>query len=133
VGILAAIGIPTLLGQINRAQAAGAQIHVGSFNRAQQTYMLENDSFATSLPDLGVEIPSTTAYHTYSVENTDTNWAMLAATPNSSSVRGYMGVVYINENDVETVICVGTTGHVPSVTITQTGSQATLSGCDKQL
>jgi len=133
IGILAAVGIPTLLGQINRAQAAGAQVHVGFFNRAQQTYMLENDSFASTLQDLAIEVPSTTQYHTYSVKEAKPNWSMVAATPNNDAVRGYLGIVYVNENNVETVICQGTTGQVPSVTINQTGSQATLVGCDKQL
>jgi type IV pilus assembly protein PilA len=133
IGILAAVGLPTLLGQINRAQAAGAQVHVGSFNRAQQTYMLENDSFASELSDLGVELPLTTRYHTYTVQEVAPNWSMVAATPNNDAVRGYLGVVYVNTNDVKTVICEGTTGQLPSVTLTQSGSNVVLTGCDKRL
>lgn len=133
IGILAAVGLPTLLGQINRAQATGAQIHVGSFNRAQQTYLLENSAFANALPDLGVEIPSTTQYHSYAVQDVSHNWTTLAATPTSNAVRGYLGVVYISGNDVETIICQGTTGNVPSVTLVQNGNSVDISGCDKRL
>jgi type IV pilus assembly protein PilA len=133
IGLLAAIGLPTLLGQVNRAQAVGAQIHLGSFNRAQQAYLLANSSFASSLQALSVEVPSTTQYHTYEVQPPHPTWTMVSATPKSDAVKGYMGVVYVSGNDVETVICVGQQGSLPSVTVTQAGSNLTLSGCDDRL
>lgn len=133
IGLLAAIGLPTLLGQVNRAQAVGAQTHLGSLNRAQQAYLLANSAFAGSLQDLDVDIPSTTKYHTYTVQPPHENYAMVAATPKSDAIKGYMGVVYLSEGAVRTVICAGNRGALPSVMVTQTAGVLALSGCDKRL
>lgn len=47
LGILAAIAIPSLLGQIAKGKQAEARSVLGAINRAQQGYRLENVTFTT--------------------------------------------------------------------------------------
>lgn len=54
IGILAAIALPSMLSQANKAKQAGAQSQLGAINRAQQSYRLENITFSTALSDLGL-------------------------------------------------------------------------------
>ena len=47
IGILAAVALPSMLNQAAKARLASAQSQAGAINRAQQTYRLENPTFAT--------------------------------------------------------------------------------------
>ena len=46
IGVLAAIALPNLLGQVGKARIAEGRSGVGALNRAQQVYRTENRSFA---------------------------------------------------------------------------------------
>ena len=46
IGILSAIALPSFLNQANKARASEAKTYVGSMNRGQQAYFLENGNFA---------------------------------------------------------------------------------------
>jgi len=59
LGIFAALGLPTLLGQIAKSRQAEARAALGLINRAQQGYRYENGIFAT-LSNLAVEAVSIT-------------------------------------------------------------------------
>jgi prepilin-type N-terminal cleavage/methylation domain-containing protein len=61
IGVLAAISLPNLLGQVGRARQAEARTNLGVVNRAQQVFRLENLTFATAMTDLPVTT-STTYY-----------------------------------------------------------------------
>ena len=61
IGVLAAIALPNLLGQVARGRQAEARTNLGVVNRAQQVYRLENTTFATAMTDLPVTT-STTYY-----------------------------------------------------------------------
>jgi type IV pilus assembly protein PilA len=52
IGVLAAIALPNLLGQIAKGRQAEARNNLGAVNRAQQAYRLERATFAlvTELP-----------------------------------------------------------------------------------
>lgn len=54
LGILAAIAIPSLLGQIAKGKQAEARVALGLINRAQQGYRYEKGTFGT-LPELSLE------------------------------------------------------------------------------
>ena len=47
IGVLAAIALPNLLGQVAKGRQAEARTNLGVINRAQQVYRLENTAFAT--------------------------------------------------------------------------------------
>jgi prepilin-type N-terminal cleavage/methylation domain-containing protein len=59
IGVLAAISLPNLFGQVGRARQAEARTNLGVVNRAQQVYRLENTTFATAMTDLPVTTSST--------------------------------------------------------------------------
>ncbi|TRU33991.1 MAG: prepilin-type N-terminal cleavage/methylation domain-containing protein [Microcystis aeruginosa Ma_MB_F_20061100_S20] len=61
IGVLAAISLPNLLGQVGRARQAEARTNLGVVNRAQQVHRLENTTFATVMTDLPVT--TTTTYY----------------------------------------------------------------------
>jgi len=61
IGVLAAIALPNLLGQVAKGRQAEARTHLGVVNRVQQVYRLENTAFGT-VSQLPVQF--TTIYYT---------------------------------------------------------------------
>jgi prepilin-type N-terminal cleavage/methylation domain-containing protein len=61
IGVLAAIALPNLLGQVAKGRQAEARNNLGTVNRAQQAYRLENATFA-----LVSNLPVTTTSTYYS-------------------------------------------------------------------
>lgn len=56
IGILAAIALPSLLGQVNKAKQSEARNNVGALNRAQQANYLEFGNFTSDMTLLGVAV-----------------------------------------------------------------------------
>jgi type IV pilus assembly protein PilA len=67
IGILAAIALPSLLGQVNKAKQAEAKNNIGAMNRAQQAYYLEYQEFTTDLSQLGVGLKTETVNYSYTL------------------------------------------------------------------
>jgi type IV pilus assembly protein PilA len=67
IGILAAIALPSLLAQVNKAKQAEAKQNVGALNRAQQAYYLENTAFASDVPTVGIGISTQTVNYNYTI------------------------------------------------------------------
>ncbi|MEH1919331.1 type IV pilin-like G/H family protein [Nostoc sp.] len=65
IGILSAIALPSFLNQANKAKQSEAKTYVGSMNRAQQAYYLENSTFSTSIGALGLGIATQTVNYKY--------------------------------------------------------------------
>jgi type II secretory pathway pseudopilin PulG len=61
LGIFAALGLPTLLGQIAKGRQAEARTALGQISRAQQAYRYENATF-TSLSQLPIDLNSAKFY-----------------------------------------------------------------------
>ncbi|MEA5534734.1 type IV pilin-like G/H family protein [Crocosphaera sp. XPORK-15E] len=55
IGVLAAIALPNLLGQVGKARESEAKTTIGALNRAQQGFFTEKSAFATSTDE--VEVP----------------------------------------------------------------------------
>lgn len=68
IGILAAIALPSLLSQVNKGKQAEGKQNVGSINRAQQAFFLENDSFGTDISQLGIGIKTQTVNYQYTIK-----------------------------------------------------------------
>lgn len=115
IGILAAIALPSFLNQANKARQSEAKTYVGSMNRAQQAYYLENGRFTASLPDLGLGIQPDTANYGYTITITGTSPNSVAnnkGTAKQTALKGYAGGVSLtsvgnNANDVTTsaILC----------------------------
>jgi type IV pilus assembly protein PilA len=56
IGVLAAIALPNLLGQVGKARESEAKSTIGALNRAQQSYYTEKAAFANSTSLL--EVPT---------------------------------------------------------------------------
>jgi type IV pilus assembly protein PilA len=71
IGILAAIALPSFLNQANKAKQSEAKTYVGSMNRAQQAYYLENSTFALNdnFSELGLGIKTETTNYEYSISD----------------------------------------------------------------
>lgn len=66
IGVLSAVALPNLLGQVGKARESEAKTTIGALNRAQQTYFIEKSSFASASADisstLGVAVGDTEFY-----------------------------------------------------------------------
>lgn len=106
IGILAAIALPSFLNQANKAKQSEAKTYVGSMNRAQQAYFLEEDEFASaaSFSNLGLGIKDTTSNYTYVIQAAPltAGQVKMGAVPNTpgsggdSSLKAYGGAVGVS-------------------------------------
>ncbi|NEQ63916.1 MAG: prepilin-type N-terminal cleavage/methylation domain-containing protein [Moorea sp. SIO4A1] len=115
IGILSAIALPSFLNQANKAKQSEAKTYVGSMNRAQQAYFLENNDFIIENGDfgqLGLGIATATENYIYGVkvgtadpesvnsyaDPRDTDTPIDSGTAdNDSSLKAYHGVTSVGE------------------------------------
>jgi prepilin-type N-terminal cleavage/methylation domain-containing protein len=83
IGILAAVALPSFLSQANKARQSEAKTYIGSMNRAQQAYYIENGTFAfnSKFSQLGLGIDDQTKNYAYSISPT--------AAASGAAVRNY--------------------------------------------
>ncbi|MHC5610224.1 MAG: type IV pilin-like G/H family protein [Nostoc sp.] len=86
IGILSAIALPSFLNQANKAKQSEAKTYIGSMNRAQQAYYLENTSFTSSIGALGLGILTQTVNYNYS-SSIGTATGSAAVVTNQASVN----------------------------------------------
>jgi type IV pilus assembly protein PilA len=130
IGILAAIALPSLLAQVNKGKQAEAKQNVGSLNRAQQAYFLENDKFATDVPTIGVGIKTQTVNYFYSVKPGATASApksinnMGIANDDKRTIKSYLGKNFTAPGDTNTgeLLTIGLL--CESIKVGETGAQA---------
>jgi type IV pilus assembly protein PilA len=118
IGILAAIALPSFLNQANKARQSEAKTYIGSMNRGQQAYYLENTGFG-ALTDLEIGISDSKIYK-YTVTTSATE-GLAEADPINNSLRGYAGRVWRGtttnkDSTVLSMLCEGEVDTVPSVT-----------------
>jgi prepilin-type N-terminal cleavage/methylation domain-containing protein len=126
IGILAAIALPSFLNQANKAKQSEAKTYVGSTNRGQQAYFLENNAFAPTFTDLGIGVVTGTDNYTYTIPAPNSDQATVKATPLAgSSLKGYSGLTWIeaptNPGESATSkasICEGSPNNVPGASST---------------
>lgn len=100
IGVLAAIAIPNLLGQVGKARETEAINLLSNINRSQQSYFAEKSTFATSLDDLQVTVlPTLKSFFIPVVGTTSENaGASLVNGINNASngTRDYIGAIAFN-------------------------------------
>jgi type IV pilus assembly protein PilA len=138
VGVLAAIALPSFLNQIGKARGSEAKSSLGTVNRSQQAYRLENNTFATAMDKLDAKI--TPKFYDYAMVATPT--AALAqqtaiAKTGNADIKNYASAVSQTAADVfSQLICEndsvnGVTATAPS--ITATASPMVCSGTSKEV
>ena len=93
-GILSAIAFPSFLNQANKARESEARTYVGTVNRAQQAYFLQESEFADSLIRLSLGLSDTEnyAYKTEAVIDTDgSDVAYTTADQLNPALRSFSG------------------------------------------
>lgn len=129
IGILAAIALPSFLNQANKAKQSEAKIYIGSMNRAQQAYYLENSKFAVDMDELSIGLGNTNDYN-YSTTPSGAGITARAVSEaiqkNDSVLQGYVGVVGLKANQAglvstDTILC-ESVGGVQAIAPTTTQS-----------
>ncbi|MBP0020946.1 MAG: type IV pilin-like G/H family protein [Cyanobacteria bacterium SBLK] len=113
IGILAAIALPSLLGQANKAKQSEARNNVGAISRAQQAYSLEASVFSTSMIDLGIGIQTQSVNYRYPITGSTGldivfNWGA----PIKQSLKAYVSITatgFADPNDPREVTTVSAT------------------------
>lgn len=95
IGILSAIALPSFLNQANKARQSEAKNAVGSMNRAQQAYYLENNNkFTTQLLDLALGIKTETENYKYDIDGSVDSFVTNKGRARSKALKSYAGVTY---------------------------------------
>lgn len=105
------LALPSFLNCANPAKQSEAKTYVGSLNRAQQAYYLENKAFSNSFAPLGLGIAEQTVNYQYSIRTTKTaafNYAITRQfykterfgpfqwqTQTNSPLKSYVGGVFL--------------------------------------
>jgi prepilin-type N-terminal cleavage/methylation domain-containing protein len=130
IGVLAAVALPNLLGQVGKARETEAKTTVGAVNRAQQANRMERPTFANSIDLtsadnlLGVVVPNNSIY-SYAVLGSASLGTITATANNADDdgVRNYVGAVSFNSGAFETLVCQSDT--VGGTVSAPTGADAT--------
>ncbi|EKD06836.1 type IV pilin-like G/H family protein [Limnospira platensis] len=100
IGILSAIALPSFLNQANKARESEARTYVGSINRAQQAFYMENaNEFSEDIKGLGLGINSATANYTYNLaaENEGATQGAVVNANGAANLRDFAGLVWTGE------------------------------------
>ena len=95
IGVLSAIALPNLFGQVARGRQAEARINLGTVNRAQQANRLETGSFATFDATAGSVSTGTLPV---SIEPQYYNYDGPNATSSTSAVTGAAAISDFNDD-----------------------------------
>lgn len=93
IGILAAIALPSLLGQVNKAKQSEPKNNVGTLNRAQQAYQLEYSQFASTINELGVGLRSRTENYEYFITGPTDGVIINQGVAHKPALKSYAGLV----------------------------------------
>lgn len=134
IGILSAIALPSFLKQTAKARASEAKTNIGSMNRAQQAYFLENETFAddigsSAIIKLSINVDNTTDNFVYTavpINDIKTGVAN-RGTSNKDDILSYIGGVFYQPGSTTTILCEANT---PGATELPLPSNSTPSGCD---
>lgn len=132
IGILSAIALPSFLNQAAKAKQSEAKTYVGSVNRAQQSYRIENPSFAGSIDALQIGIPTTTTNYAYALSAANvTSTSVTAIAQDPKSLKSFSGgVVILATGQTSAAACqtTGVSATPPTLTLVDTGPAACANG-----
>ncbi|ELS01332.1 prepilin-type N-terminal cleavage/methylation domain-containing protein [Xenococcus sp. PCC 7305] len=69
LGVLSALALPNLFGQVEKARTSEAKLFLGSLNRTQQAYYFENGSFALTMSEMGSNYTTNSEIYDYVILN----------------------------------------------------------------
>jgi type IV pilus assembly protein PilA len=98
VGLLSAAALPSYLNQASKARSAEAKAALGTVNRSQQSYRLENSTFASALSSLDARLSP--KFYTYALGTTSKDDSLSSATPQQTDLKSYAAGVAQGSGDV---------------------------------
>jgi prepilin-type N-terminal cleavage/methylation domain-containing protein len=95
IGILAAIALPAFLNQASKAKQSEAKTNIGSLNRGQQAYFLENGKMSDKVDLLGLGIPTETTNYKYTIKLASNDGTLVTnqAQHKTKAIKAYIGGV----------------------------------------
>ncbi|GAB4352130.1 MAG: hypothetical protein Fur0042_20570 [Cyanophyceae cyanobacterium] len=107
IGILAAIALPSFLNQAAKARQSEGSTYVGTLNRSQQAYYVENAKFAADLATLKAGVPAETDSFTYTTVGAATEATNNAATK-AAALKSFKGQVKLNavSQQADAILCI---------------------------
>ncbi|MDJ0844051.1 type IV pilin protein [Crocosphaera sp.] len=99
IGVLAAIALPNLLGQVGKARESEAKSTLGAMTRAQQSAFAERGRFARNIDELEIPVGNEKFYGIFI--------DIAAIAPANVPQRGWMGATGIDRDNTGAVIDIG--------------------------
>lgn len=124
IGILAAIALPSFLNQAAKARQSEGSTYVGSLNRAQQAYYVEQGKFAADLKTLNAGIKEKTDNFEYKTEG-DATKATSTAEKQQASLKSFKGVVTLEDQQAKAILCITAKENEAASAATKLASDAT--------
>lgn len=85
-------------GQADKAKQSEARVYIGSINRGQQAYYLDETKFASQVEDLGLGIESDSTYYRYEIKTVEQDMTVATATPKDGGLKSYTGAVFLTKD-----------------------------------
>lgn len=106
IGILSAIALPSFLNQAAKARGSEAKANVGAMNRGQQAYFLEQQTFTTTVDQLGLSFPTGTDNFTYTAIGTSLGASVVnSGKSGKPDIKSYGGGVFYTTGSTSTILC----------------------------
>ena len=80
IGVLAAIALPNLLGQVGKARMSEGKSTLGAINRSQQVYRTENPTFTDDLAALDTKVITDGKFFTFAASGASSTNSLNTAT-----------------------------------------------------
>lgn len=121
IGVLSAVALPNLFGQVEKARTSEARQFLGTLNRSQQAYFFQTSGFASTFDDLGSNVTLSSKIYDYTITiPASVNEIHHEATPKSlyaKDLKALESAVYRIGNSFDTVVCIGNVvGDNPEIT-----------------
>ncbi|TAD82807.1 MAG: prepilin-type N-terminal cleavage/methylation domain-containing protein [Oscillatoriales cyanobacterium] len=126
IGILAAIALPSFLNQAAKARQSEGSTYVGTLNRTQQAYFVENNKFAATMAELKAGVPTKTDSFSYKSEGT-ADKATNSADKESNALKSFQGQVQLNTTtqQAEAKLCITPEAGQPSTSASKSATDIT--------
>jgi type IV pilus assembly protein PilA len=126
IGILAAIALPSFLNQAAKARQSEGSTYVGTLNRSQQAYYVENAKFAPDLATLKAGVPVETDSFKYTSTGTANEATNLADTK-ADALKSFKGQVKLNpvSQQADAILCITETAGQTAATAAKSSTDIT--------
>lgn len=113
IGVLGALALPSYLSQAAKARGSEAKSVLGTINRSQQAYRLENRTFANDVADLDAKVSG--KFYTFSVGSGNISDATALAQNNQAGLKISSSAVNQNGDVFKQIMCESNTTQLANI------------------